>query len=488
MNRYGDRYGSEDDRDWRPRDEAQGGRRADFYRRPGSVSESQRPGDNWRTWGQGGTGEPWQRAGTARREPWEGRHQEGQPPFRGYSTERPSESSYDRGRDYGGYPTAYDRGYDWRDQGEYNGGYDEQYSRGYTSGQRANAGAGERGYGGYRGAYDAGKEQRGSESGIRSGYNRVRGGEYGGYESWRDFDDRGHLIHDEEDRFLRLYGGPRAEHELRTDRHEGEHGRGYGPYNEEPERGVGLGDGTMEWGRAASGYGGPSPYENRRPHGGNQGYGGASDYGDRYPGYQRGSSRDWLMGRAGGPRRNQEPMSDSYGYYADTYDTGMSAYARSGGAYRYEQGRQRFPGSGGVSSGPYAGRGPRGYRRSDERIREEVCQALYDHAWMNASDLSVEVQDGVVTLHGDADNRDQKRLAEDVAERVMGVKDVQNQLKVKEQGRVFPGQAGSEDMMGVTAAGSRSTTSDTSPTTAHINATSSAQSAGAAGNNTTATR
>lgn len=78
----------------------------------------------------------------------------------------------------------------------------------------------------------------------------------------------------------------------------------------------------------------------------------------------------------------------------------------------------------------YAGRGPKDYRRSDERVREEICDCMTDDPMLDASDISVQVKDGVVVLSGSVSSREQKRRAEDVAERMSGVKDVTNQLRV----------------------------------------------------------
>lgn len=80
--------------------------------------------------------------------------------------------------------------------------------------------------------------------------------------------------------------------------------------------------------------------------------------------------------------------------------------------------------------GPFAGRGPRGYRRSDERIREEVNDRLTDHGDIDASDIEVNVIEGEVVLEGFVDSRQTKRLAEDLAESVSGVRDVINHLRV----------------------------------------------------------
>ena len=80
--------------------------------------------------------------------------------------------------------------------------------------------------------------------------------------------------------------------------------------------------------------------------------------------------------------------------------------------------------------GQFAGRGPKGYQRSDERIREDVSDRLMEHPELDASGLEVVVQAGVVTLTGDVDSRWAKRLAEDIAEEVGGVRDVMNHLSV----------------------------------------------------------
>src|SRR5581483_8086700 len=84
-------------------------------------------------------------------------------------------------------------------------------------------------------------------------------------------------------------------------------------------------------------------------------------------------------------------------------------------------------------SGPHAGRGPRGYTRSDERIREDVCDRLCDDSRVDASDIEVNVSNGEVTLTGRVDSRDAKRFAEDLADDVSGVRNVQNNLRVSQR-------------------------------------------------------
>jgi osmotically-inducible protein OsmY len=82
----------------------------------------------------------------------------------------------------------------------------------------------------------------------------------------------------------------------------------------------------------------------------------------------------------------------------------------------------------------HRGRGPRGYRRSDERVREDVSDRLYDDPFVDASDIEVGVSGGEVTLSGTVDSREARRRAEDLAEGVSGVTHVQNNLRVRPQG------------------------------------------------------
>lgn len=84
----------------------------------------------------------------------------------------------------------------------------------------------------------------------------------------------------------------------------------------------------------------------------------------------------------------------------------------------------------GVTVHGYRGIGPRGYRRDDTRVREDVCDALTENDAIDASNITVSVQEGVVRLAGTVPHRMMKRLAEDVSEGCPGVRDVDNQLRV----------------------------------------------------------
>ena len=80
--------------------------------------------------------------------------------------------------------------------------------------------------------------------------------------------------------------------------------------------------------------------------------------------------------------------------------------------------------------GEHRGKGPKGYTRSDERIKEDVNDRLSDDAHIDASDIDVSVNNCEVTLTGTVNSRWEKRHAEDIAEATSGVKDVENRLKV----------------------------------------------------------
>jgi osmotically-inducible protein OsmY len=85
--------------------------------------------------------------------------------------------------------------------------------------------------------------------------------------------------------------------------------------------------------------------------------------------------------------------------------------------------------------GAYVGRGPRGYQRSEERIREDINDRLTDDWYVDASDVEVIVNNSVVTLTGHVNSREEKRRAEDIVLSVSGVSDVSNQLRI---GRSVP--------------------------------------------------
>jgi osmotically-inducible protein OsmY len=101
--------------------------------------------------------------------------------------------------------------------------------------------------------------------------------------------------------------------------------------------------------------------------------------------------------------------------------------------------------------GQHYGKGPKGYQRSDERLKELICERLREDPHIDPSEVTINVQGGKVTLEGTVDSRQQKNAIEDVAEQ-FGVQDVQNNLRVQrtsqaggESGGRSMGKSGSEE-------------------------------------------
>lgn len=165
-------------------------------------------------------------------------------------------------------------------------------------------------------------------------------------------------------------------------------------------------------------FGGREEYERerslseRRPQGlGNRFFSQARDFesGMGWGGYEGGMGRNWEEEQGWGQRR------------------GMFGGERGGGFFdRDREDRER----GGFFGGLHRGRGPRNYQRSDERVIDEIHQILTFHPEIDASDIEVLVDKGIVTLRGKVDNRYMKRLTEDLCEDVYGVREVHNELRV----------------------------------------------------------
>jgi osmotically-inducible protein OsmY len=80
--------------------------------------------------------------------------------------------------------------------------------------------------------------------------------------------------------------------------------------------------------------------------------------------------------------------------------------------------------------GLHRGKGPKGFSRSDESIREDINCRLTDDAHVDASNIEVAVENGEVTLTGTVPDRFEKRRAEDISDLAAGVKNVENRLRV----------------------------------------------------------
>lgn len=85
-------------------------------------------------------------------------------------------------------------------------------------------------------------------------------------------------------------------------------------------------------------------------------------------------------------------------------------------------------------AGSNRGKGPRSYQRTDDRILDDINDRLCDNPYLDASDIELGIKEGEVILIGSVETREDKRLAEDIAENVTGVKNVENRLRVKLRG------------------------------------------------------
>ena len=133
------------------------------------------------------------------------------------------------------------------------------------------------------------------------------------------------------------------------------------------------------------------------------------DYPSEFGNYPRRPDR-WEEER--GPRGFlDDPTRDRFG---DPYDEDW-------------QRPMRIPAQGGDS---HAGRGPKNYQRSDERIHEDACERLTRAHDVDASQIEVSVKDGEITLEGTVPERRMKHGAEDCLESVSGARQVHNRLRV----------------------------------------------------------
>lgn len=145
----------------------------------------------------------------------------------------------------------------------------------------------------------------------------------------------------------------------------------------------------------------------------------------------------------GEPRRTYQSSYGDRGYGDNIggYDAGGTGSAYSGysgmGTFGAGDDGNRWSRQSGFDRQQYRGRhtglGPRGYRRSDERIREDVCELLTWHGDVDASEMEVDVHDGVVVLRGTADSGRVRRMVEEEVESLPGVRDVQNELRVNQR-------------------------------------------------------
>jgi osmotically-inducible protein OsmY len=177
-------------------------------------------------------------------------------------------------------------------------------------------------------------------------------------------------------------------------------------------------------------------YQDRGVQGSN--YGGQGGYGQSWNdqghgGFQgnQGNQRGW-----GAQDRAYE---GSYGNQSGRDAQGRGFGGGYGGDWRGQGNRdQHFGSSGETNYGNpnygnqnTKGRAPRGYKRSDERIQDDICDRLMQDGRVDASDVEVKVSNGEVTLTGTIESRAIKHQIENMIDAVSGVQEIHNQLRIK---------------------------------------------------------
>lgn len=167
-------------------------------------------------------------------------------------------------------------------------------------------------------------------------------------------------------------------------------------------------------------------------------------YGERARGTYSGGTGGYDYERGYGDAGRSEARRSGEGFEDRARDAGdflrragqrisnwFSDVAGEGGAYDrgYAEDRERYEAYRGAR-----GLGPKGYKRSDERVSDDVHQRLSDDPWLDASNVNVAVSGGEVTLTGTVDSREAKHRAERIVEDLSGVSHVQNNLRVQAGG------------------------------------------------------
>ena len=136
-----------------------------------------------------------------------------------------------------------------------------------------------------------------------------------------------------------------------------------------------------------------------------------------------GPERGYNMGGYGGMSSYEQ------GYTPRSYDRLLELTERREDERAWYE--RNWKGSAGMDTDRSRGQGkaPKGYTRSDARIREDVCERLM-YSPYDASDVEVTVSNGEVTLSGVVHTRADKWGIEDVAESVLGVHDVHNRIRL----------------------------------------------------------
>jgi hypothetical protein len=158
-------------------------------------------------------------------------------------------------------------------------------------------------------------------------------------------------------------------------------------------------------------------------------------------GRERGYDERVLRHGAGGAGQGGGGSHRQFGGDRSGYDSGYGIRAQrwGGGAVNPQGGGDWENPGGGTLYGPSRyGLGPYyqrllNRRRPDGELKEEVEEALFYDSWVDAEAITVDVDDGVVTLRGELPNYEEIRYAIDDAWDVDGVRGVRAELQVRAQ-------------------------------------------------------
>lgn len=171
-------------------------------------------------------------------------------------------------------------------------------------------------------------------------------------------------------------------------------------------------------------------------HFGREGGGGYGVYdigGRGATGYHRVANETYDDMLKSGDRPRTQARGEDYGYGTRHWGHGeyQGSDAHGGGRRRDEGFFERLGEQIGEKVGRFFGVGPKGYRRSDDRIHEDVCETLQNHHHIDASEIEVSVKGGVVKLSGTVEERRTRRMVEEVIEHVPGIQEIENHLRTK---------------------------------------------------------
>ena len=165
-----------------------------------------------------------------------------------------------------------------------------------------------------------------------------------------------------------------------------------------------------------------------------------------------------------GPRQQygQRPYGQRYGQqYNPPHD---QQYGRHFGQ-QYGQGQPYGQSYGGARTSNYQGpggrrftSGPKGYQRSDERLKEDISERLMESHHIDSSDVSVDVRGAKVVLEGTVPSRHMKHAIEDLVDACPGVQDIDNRVRVANQSMRQSQGTHSQSLTGSTGTGSAVTT------------------------------